>query len=238
LALAREGVELFISARGEERLRATASEIEGSTGARVTAIVADHSTPEGRRALLAACPEPDIVVITSSPPRVTEDFMDIASDEWTTALATGFLGPMELMQAVVGGMKARRFGRIVNIATIGAKTGFDKRVLSASPKAALCNYAASIARPLAPFNVAINTILPGMFETEGVQGMLQKAAEAKGTSYEAEHTKWSTGPDNPAGRFGDPQDVGALCALLCSQYAGFIVGQSIVVDGGRVRSVF
>jgi 3-oxoacyl-[acyl-carrier protein] reductase len=239
IALAQEGADLYISARTESRLLSTAEEIARTTGARVTPVVADHSTAAGREILLAACPAPEIMVITSSPPRITEDFLAIESVEWTRAIDTGFLGPLELMREVVGGMKERNFGRIVNIATIGVKSGLDQRVLSGAPKAALVNYAASIARPLSRFNIAINTILPGMFETPGMEKMFNDLAEKNGTTYASEYDNWRLGTQgNATGRFGDPEDVGALCTFLCSRYASYIIGQSIVIDGGKVRTVF
>lgn len=237
-ALAREGVELYISARNEPRLVAVAQEIADTTGTKVTPVVADHSTMEGRNRLLEACPVPDILVITCSPPRFVDSYREIEPGEWMDVLSTTFLGPVELMRATIDGMKNQGFGRIVNIATIGAKTGSDTRVLSGAPRAALCNYAAATARPLAKFNIAINTILPGMFETKGAFKLFGDLAQKNGSSYQEEVDKWFAKTGIPAARFGDTADVGALCAMLCSQHASYIIGQSIVIDGGLMRSVF
>jgi 3-oxoacyl-[acyl-carrier protein] reductase len=88
MALAREGVTLFISARGEERLRNAAGTIARETNASVTPVVADHGTREGRQALLKACPQPDILVITCSPPKATEDFREISEEDWYGSVAT------------------------------------------------------------------------------------------------------------------------------------------------------
>ena len=155
LALAREGVEVCISARGEDRLQATAQEIAQATGVRVVPVAADHGTTEGRTRLLAACPEPDIRVITCSPPRFLQSYLDPEPDEWMSALSTTLLGPVELMRATVGGMAKRGFGRIVNIGTIAAKRPHESRLLSGPPRAALCNYTAAISGGLAKSNVAI-----------------------------------------------------------------------------------
>jgi 3-oxoacyl-[acyl-carrier protein] reductase len=238
LALAREGAEIYISARGEARLASCASEIADATGAKVVPITADHGTSEGRTALLKACPEPDILVITCSPPRFLESYREVEPEEWSQVLSTTFIGPVELMRATIDGMAKRSFGRVVNIATIGAKTTNETRLLSGAPRAALCNYTSSISKQVSRHNVAINNILPGMFHTAAIRDKFEKLAAANGTTYEIETEKWTAELAIPARRFGEPTDIGALCALLCSQYAGYIVGQNIVIDGGIVRTTF
>lgn len=238
LALAREGVEIHLSARGEARLQAAAQEIAAATGTRVVPVVADHGTAEGRTRLLEACPEPDILVITCSPPRFLESYLDPEPEEWMSALSTTLIGPVELMRATVGGMARRGFGRVVNIGTIAAKRPHESRLLSGPPRAALSNYTAAIAGGLAKHNVAINNILPGMFQTAGMQERFEAQARQNGTTYEQEANQWIAHVGIPALKLGDARDIGALCALLCSQYASFIVGQSIVVDGGQLTSTF
>lgn len=238
LALAREGVDIVLSARGEDRLLACAQEIARETGANVTPVIADHGTAQGRSSLLSACPEPDILVITCSPPRFLDSYLDAEPEEWTEALSTTLVGPVELMRATVGGMAERGFGRVVNIGTIAAKRPHESRLLSGPPRAALCNYAAAISGNLAKSNVAINTILPGMFHTAAMQDRFEALARQNGTTYEQEVDKWIALVGIPANRLGDTKEVGALCALLCSQFAGFIVGQSIVIDGGQHFSTF
>jgi len=238
LALAREGVDVFLSARGEARLQASAHEISLATGARVVPIVADHGTTDGRARLLAVCPEPDILVITCSPPRFLASYLDPEPDEWASALSTTLIGPVELMRATVGGMAERGFGRVVNIGTIAAKRPHESRLLSGPPRAALCNYSAAIASGLAKSNVAINSILPGMFHTDSMDLRFEALAKQNGTTFEQEQDKWIAYVGIPAMKLGDAKDVGALCALLCSQFASFIIGQSIVVDGGQLSSTF
>src|SRR4030095_15415380 len=238
LALAREGVEVCISARGEARLKARPKELAQTPGVRVFPVVADHGTTEGRARLLAACPEPDILVITCSPPRFLQSYLEPEPDEWMSALSTTLLGPVELMRATVGGMAKRGFGRVVNIGTIAAKRPHESRLLSGPPRAALCNYAAAISSGLAKRNVAINNILPGMFRTASMQARFDALAEQHGPTCEQEAVKWIAQVGIPALKLGDTRDVGALCALLCSQYASFIIGQSIVIDGGQLFSTF
>ncbi|HTV80293.1 MAG TPA: SDR family oxidoreductase [Steroidobacteraceae bacterium] len=238
LALAREGVELVISARGEARLRATAAEIAAETGVRVTPVVADHSRQEGLGRILAACPAPDILVATCSPPPMTEDYRQIDDAQWRASLDTGLLSPVHFMHAVLEGMVSRGWGRIVNIATIAAKFPLELRILSGAPRAALINYAGAVALRVVQHGVTINNVLPGMFHTAFTQEQLTARARANGTTYEDEVAKFAADFRIAARRFGDSRDVGALVAWLCSQYAGYITGQSIVVDGGATRSTF
>lgn len=237
-ALAGEGAELFMSARGEERLLAAAREIGDATGARITPIVADHGTAGGRAALLTVCPEPDILVITCSPPRPTGSFREVEAAEWMETLETTLVGPIELMRAVLDGMAARGFGRIVNISTGAAKNPHEMRLLSGPARAALANYSVSVAKRLAPRNVTINAVLPGMFDTPGSRAMMDARAAANGTSYEEEVAAFVRTIGIPTGRFGDPADVGAFVAMLCGRFGSFVTGQSLVIDGGLTNSVF
>jgi 3-oxoacyl-[acyl-carrier protein] reductase len=238
LALAREGAEIYMSARSEPRLVAAAEEIANATGVKVVPIVADHGTPEGRETLLKACPEPDILVITCSPPRFLESYRDVEPEDWTSVLSTTLIGPIELMRATVDGMARRGYGRVVNIATVAAKKPSEMRLLSGAPRAALCNYTFAVSKLVAKHNVAINNILPGMFHTDAMKDKFGAQADEKGTSYEVETAKWVADLGIPAGRFGEPSDVGAFCAMLCSRYASFMIGQSIVLDGGSTATIF
>jgi 3-oxoacyl-[acyl-carrier protein] reductase len=238
LALAREGAELVVSARGEERLRSAASEIAAATGVKVQAVVADHSTDEGRARILAACPSPDILVATCSPPPMTPDYRTIDTAQWQVSLETGLLSPVRFMDAVLDGMVSRGWGRIVNIASIATKYPLELRILSGAPRAALINYAVAVARRVAPHNVTINTILPGMFHTAYTHDQFTALAQKSGTTHDEEVRRFVDAYQIPAQRFGDPRDVGAMAAWLSSEFAGYITGQSIVMDGGATRSTF
>lgn len=238
LALAREGVELYVSARGAERLLQSCADIRAQTGARVIPIVADHSTDEGRARILAACPEPDILVGTCSPPRATEDYRTVTRSDWLANIDVTLLAPVAFMQAIIPGMAARRWGRVVNIATGAAKYPHELRILSGPPRAALVNYTVAVARSVARDNVTINNILPGMHHTDSVRSNFGARAAAKGTSYEAEVEKFIDHFRIPANKFGDPDDVGAFVALLCSEFANYTTGQSICIDGGVSNSTF
>jgi 3-oxoacyl-[acyl-carrier protein] reductase len=236
--LAGEGVDLVLAARGQARLEETASELRLKYGVRVTTVAADHSTEDGRQRILAACPDPDILVATCSPPPMTPDYRQISTAQWKASLETGLMSPLHFIDAVLPGMLARRWGRIVNIATIAAKYPLELRILSGAPRAALVNYTVAVARRVAADNVTLNSVLPGMFHTAAVHDQFTAAAQRNGTSYEAEVAKFAEDFQIPARRFGDARDIGSLVAWLCSEHASYITGQSIVVDGGTTRSTF
>ncbi|MBR1175303.1 SDR family oxidoreductase [Bradyrhizobium sp. KB893862 SZCCT0404] len=238
LALAREGVELVISARGEERLIEAAAEIQEKTKTPVKWVVADHGTADGRARLLAACPEPDILVITCSPPKFTPDFREISVDDWQQALATGMIGPIELMKGVIDGMRSRKWGRIVNVMTLAARAPVDFRLLSGPPRSGLANYTVAMAKPLAKDNVIINNILPGMHHTGGIRERFQSDKPGATDSYETEVQQIIDRLRIPAGRFGEADDVGAFCAMFCSEFANYTIGQSLIIDGGVHHSLF
>jgi 3-oxoacyl-[acyl-carrier protein] reductase len=238
LALAREGAEVYVSARGEGRLRAACEAIARETGAAVTPIVADHSSREGREKILDACPDPDILVGTCAPPPMTPDFRAISEAQWRTCIDISLLGPVEFMRAVVDGMAERGWGRIVNIATVAAKYPAEIRALSGSTRAALTNYAVAVAKAVANRNVMINTVLPGMHHTATVEELFTARAEAKGITYHEEVAEFIAEWRIPTGTFGDPNDTGAFVALLCSEQAKFVTGQSLVIDGGATNSTF
>src|SRR5258706_15039527 len=142
------------------------------------------------------------------------------------------------MRMFVGGMAQRRFGRIVNIATVAAKLPSVPRLLPGPSRSALHNYAVAVAKAVAKDNVIVNTLLPGMFLTENLIDRLAADAKAKGVTYEEERDRYVGRFRVPAGRFGEPEDVGALAAMLCSRFASYVVGQSLVVDGGLVNGLF
>lgn len=237
-ALAAEGAELVMSARGEARLLAAADEIADATGARIATVVGDHGTVAGRAALLEACPEPDILIVTCSPPRPTAGFREVEAEEWMKTLETTLVGPIELMRVVLDGMATRRFGRVVNIGTGAAKNPHELRLLSGPARAALANYSVSVSKRLIRDNVTINSVLPGMFDTPGSRAMMAARAAANGTDYATEVEAFIRAIGIPAARFGDPADIGAFCAMLCGRYGSLITGQSIVIDGGLTNSVF
>ncbi|MDA7687395.1 SDR family oxidoreductase [Pseudomonadales bacterium] len=238
--LAEAGVELYISARREERLQNAAQEMSKKYGIKVTPIVADSSTDEGRKALFAACPDPDILAITIKPPEPNGDFLKVTPEMWRESTETALIGPIEIMRNYIPGMKDRGWGRILNIATFSAKNPMIWRLMSGPARSALINYTASVSREIAQFGVNINNILPGMFATEGAEEIMASYAEAFGlemdrdviTNHFIEHNKI------PAGFQAVADDMAPMAALLCSPLSRFIIGQNIVIDGGQHHSLF
>jgi len=238
LALASEGVEIYLSARGEARLLASAQEIAAATGTRVVPVVADHGTAEGRARLLAACPEPDILVITCSPPRFLQSYLEPEPEEWMSALTTTLIGPVELMRATVGGMAERGFGRVVNITSGAVKAPIDVLGLSNGARSGLTGFVAGVARQtrIASRNVTINNLLPGPFDTDRLRGSMAGPAQKSGQTIEA--LLESRRKLNPTQRFGSADEFGAFCAFLCSVQAGYLTGQNILLDGGAYPGTF
>jgi 3-oxoacyl-[acyl-carrier protein] reductase len=237
-ALAREGVEVFVSARGEERLVRACREIAAETGATITPVCADHASDEGRERILAACPDPDILVATCAPPPMTPDYRAITDEQWREAIDISLLSPIAFMRRVLDGMVERRWGRVVNIATVAAKYPGEIRALSGSTRAALVNYTVAVSKIVARHNVVINNLLPGMHHTATVEEQFTARAKAKGTSYEEEVAEFVRDWRIASGRFGNADDVGAFVAMFCSEYANYITGQSLVIDGGATTSTF
>jgi len=238
LALADEGAELYVSSRGEERLLKTCEDIARETGARVTPIVADHSTDEGREKILAACPEPDILVGTCSPPPFTGDYQTVSNQDWLDNLEVTLLSPVQFMKAVIPGMVERGWGRVVNIGTGAAKFPAQVRILSGPPRAALVNYSVAVAKAVAGHNVMVNNVLPGMHHTAAIHDRYTALAAANGTTYDEEIQNFIDAWKIPANRFGDADHLGAFVALFCSEQAAFVTGQSLVIDGGQTNATF
>src|SRR5579872_4616589 len=235
LALAREGVDLVITARGREALEATAAEIRKLTGVKVTAVAGDIATPEGRAAALAALPSPDILVNNAGGPP-PGDFREWDREVWLRALDANMLAPIELMRAVIDGMIARRFGRIVNITSSAVKAPIDILGLSNGARTGLTGFVAGLARKTVAHNVTINNLLPGAMDTDRLRANTETMARnAKISVEEAQRRRLAT---IPAGRPGTPDEFGAACAFLCSAQAGYITGQNLLVDGGAYPGTF
>ncbi len=226
--LAAEGVIVTISARSAGPLEETAEAIR-AVGGQVTAVACDVTTPEGRAALLKACPAPDILVNNAGGPP-PGDFRSWTRDDWIKALDANMLSAIELIKATVDGMIQRRFGRIVNITSAAVKSPIEVLGLSNGARAGLTGFCAGLARQTVRHNVTINGLLPGPFNTDRLSSTLAAVAKHQGKTIEA--VAKERAQDNPAGRFGEPDEFGQACAFLCSNKAGFINGQNIVLDGG------
>jgi 3-oxoacyl-[acyl-carrier protein] reductase len=235
LSLAREGVAVTMLARGAEALEAAAAEIRAETGATITTVACDITTPEGRAKALAACPQPDILVTNAGGPK-PGDFREWTRDDWIAAVDANMLTPIELIKATVDGMISRGFGRIVNITSSAVRAPIDILGLSNGARSGLTGFVAGLSRKTVRHNVTINNLLPGPFETDRLRSTAQGAAKDSGRTVDEVLAERRT--QNPSGRFGDPAEFGDACAYLCSAQAGFITGQNMLLDGGAYPGTF
>lgn len=235
IALAREGVDLVITARGESALAETAATISAATGVSVSIAVGDITTVAGRTAALALCPGPDILITNAGGPPAG-DFRNFSDADWHSALQANMLTPIALIRATIDGMTARRFGRIVNITSAAVKTPIPMLGLSNGARSGLTGFVAGLARQVAKHNVTINNILPGPFLTDRLRDNAAAAAKAAGRSVEEEIALRAQ--SNPTGRVGTPEEFGDACAFLCAAQSGFIVGQNLLLDGGASNAAF
>jgi 3-oxoacyl-[acyl-carrier protein] reductase len=235
-ALVAEGVNVVMTARTAADLEAAAAELRALGRGEVRAVAGDITTPEGRAAALAACPQVDILVNNAGGPP-PGDFRDWGRDEWVKALEANMLTPIELIKATVDGMAARGFGRIVNITSGAVKAPIDVLGLSNGARSGLTGFVAGLARSgIAARNVTVNNLLPGAFDTDRLRKTL--AAGAAKAGLDADQAMQRRMQAIPARRFGTAEEFGAACAFLCSQQAGYITGQNWLLDGGAYPGTF
>jgi 3-oxoacyl-[acyl-carrier protein] reductase len=234
-ALAEAGCEVVINGRDQKKLEATAAELSSLTGGKIIAVAADVATPEGQKALLAACPAPDILINNNAGPPL-RDFRELTRAQMIDGVIANMVVAIELIQKVIGPMSERKFGRIVNITSGSVKAPLAGLDLSSGARAGLTAFLAGVARTVADKNITINNILPGAFDTDRLRGTLSKMAETKGKSIT------QVAADRiaaiPARRFGQPDEFGDACAYLCSAQAGYITGQNLLIDGGTFNGAF
>lgn len=234
-ALAREGCTVVVNGIDADRLARTAEAMAAATGARVIPVAGDVTTPAGRAALLAAMPDPDIVVTNAAGPPPA-DFRHVDPAALHQGIAKNMAAPIALIQAVIDGMVARRWGRIVNITSASVLTGIPGLDLSSGARAGLTAFLGGVARQVAMHGVTINHILPGRFATDRIEALDRATAERQGTTPEA--ARAASIAAIPAGRLGTPDEFGAACAFLCSAQAGFITGRGLLLDGGALATNF
>lgn len=230
-ALAAEGVNVVITARGVEALEVTARQLRTSYGVEVRTVAGDITTRAGREEALAAAPQVDILINNAGGPP-PGDFRDWEQADWLRAVEANMLTPIELIKATVDQMADRGFGRVVNITSAAVKAPIDFLGLSNGARAGLTGFVGGAARQsrLAAHGVTINNLLPGSFDTDRLRSGYAASAEQRGiTVAEAMAANQAT---IPAGRFGTPEEFGAVCAFLCSQQAGYLTAQNILLDGG------
>jgi len=232
-ALAAEGVHMVMNARGADALEAAAAAIRSDFGVEVITVAADVSTAEGQAALTRAAGAVDILVNNAGgpPPGMWTDW---TREDFITALDANMLAPIALMKALVPGMMERGWGRVVNITSQSVKAPIAVLGLSNSARAGLTGYVAGTSRQVAGRGVTINNLLPGIHATDRAVALDTGVTKAQGITMEdAKAQRCAT---IPAGRYGTADEFGATCAFLCSQHAGFIIGQNILLDGGAVNA--
>jgi 3-oxoacyl-[acyl-carrier protein] reductase len=228
-ALAAEGCELWLNARRSGPLEEAAAALRAASGAPVHTVAADLNTEAGRAALLAACPEPDILVNNNGgPPPGTLAEWDHAA--WLGALEANLIAGVLLIRGVLPGMRARRFGRIVNITSAMVKTPHAAMGLSTAVRAGLTAVSKALAREAVVDNVTINQLLPERFDTPRQEFMARRLMAEHGIT--RDEARQRIADTLPARRFGRPEEFGLACAFLCGADAGFITGQNLQLDGG------
>ena len=232
--LAHAGARVAINGRDAALLERVRDEIAEETGAEVIAVPGNMSTPEGRAALLGAFDEVDILVNNNGgpPPR---DFRKVDHDGMLAGLEANMIAPIQLIQAVIDGMIERRFGRIVNITSGSVKMPMAGLDLSSGARAGLTGFVGGVARQVVHANVTINNLLPGVFDTDRIASLV--AAQAQQSGREPAELRAERERNIPAKRMGRPHEFGAACAFLCSAQAGYITGQSLLIDGGAFPGI-
>jgi 3-oxoacyl-[acyl-carrier protein] reductase len=233
-ALATAGCEVVINGRNREHLAAAAAELK-KTGAKVIPVAADVASPDGQKALFAACPEPDILVNNNAGPPF-RDFRELDRQKMLDGVTGNMIVAIELIQKVIDPMVARKFGRIVNITSGSVKAPIAGLDLSSGARAGLTAFLAGVARSVAASNVTINFVLPGIFETDRFRSNVEATVKKRGISYEIALKERVDAV--PAKRIGNPDELGAACAFLCSAQSGYITGQNILIDGGAFPGAF
>jgi 3-oxoacyl-[acyl-carrier protein] reductase len=234
MALAAEGVNVVVNGVNEATIGSTADEIRAAADVTVIPVVADVSTAEGREKLLAACPRPDILVNNAGGPPAG-DFRTFTHEQWLKAIETNMLAPIELIKATIDGMIERRFGRIVNITSSSVKAPIATLGMSNGARSGLTGFVAGVARDVSRYNVTINNILPGSFDTDRLRSGASRHAQ-DGRTMEDVLDQYRA--EEASGRLGNPEEFGMVCAFLCGANAGYITRQNILLDGGTFAGTF
>ncbi len=235
LALAEAGCDLVVNGRDAKILAATAAELRERFGVSVTEIVGDVSDPKVQAEILATCSAPDILVNNNGGPPF-RDFKVLDRKAILEGVTQNMVTPIELIQAVIGGMAQRGFGRIVNITSISVYMPISGLDLSSGARAGLTSFLSGVARTVADKNVTINNMLPGKLDTDRLRGPHEKGSVEDPEAGAARRARLAA--DIPAKRLGTPEEFGQICAFLCSVHASYLTGQNIPVDGGSYTSAF
>ena len=234
-ALAAEGVHVLIVARNEDRLRKSAARISEETGSDVEWITADLASEQDRHRVITRCPTPDILINNSGGPPFG-DFSQWKREDWHNAIDNNMLSALDLIRLTIEAMKEKQFGRIICITSHKVKEPMGLLSLSMAARSALTGVIGGIARDVASHNITLNNVLPGQFDTDRLRSNHSMIGKNKDIELETVREQYRS--EIPARRFGNPDELGAFCAFLCSQHAGFITGQNLLIDGGEYPGLF
>jgi 3-oxoacyl-[acyl-carrier protein] reductase len=228
-ALAAEGVDVVVNGRDESRLEEAAERLRQAHPVRVEAVAADVTTPAGREALLAALPDPDILVTNNAGP-APADFGSLTAEQWSAALEANMVSHLLLIGSCLPPMRSRRFGRIVNVTSAMVTSPRPSMALSSGARAGMTAALKGLSLEVARDNVTVNNLLPERFDTDRQRFMAQRVMDAEGVDYATARRRQEE--SIAAGRLGEPAEFGAMCAFLCGAQAGFVSGNNIHLDGG------
>jgi len=232
--LAANGVNLIMNSRTADMLNASAYRLRDTYGVKVTAVAADITTEDGRKAVLEAADGVIDILVNNAGGPPPGDFRNWSMDDWHKALNDNMLTPIELIKAVIDPMIEQRFGRIVNITSGSVKNPIPQLGMSNGARAGLTGFVAGLSRQVAQHNVTINNLLPGQFDTDRIASLFASRAKAEGR--EAAELRAEAESRNPCRRIGHIKEFGQACAFLCSAHSGYVVGQNLLVDGGAFNS--
>ena len=232
--LAANGVNLIMNSRTADVLNASADRLRDTYGVKVTAVAADITTEDGRKAVLDAADGVIDILVNNAGGPPPGDFRNWSMDDWHKALNDNMLTPIELIKAVIDPMIEQRFGRIVNITSGSVKNPIPQLGMSNGARAGLTGFVAGLSRQVAQHNVTINNLLPGQFDTDRIASLFASRAKAEGR--EAAELRAEAEARNPCCRIGHIKEFGQACAFLCSAHSGYVVGQNLLVDGGAFNS--
>ena len=240
LAFAQEGASVTICARTEADLRRTEIEL-ARVGSQhhVLAIPADLSVARDIRRVIR-----DTVnrfgqigiLVTRLGSTETGEPSEFSDDAITGAMDRNFMGPIRLAREVVPYMKQQRWGRIINLLPSQVKHSIDGQALGVSSELALLGYSKMLSNELAPFNITVNNVMTGLVKTEFMSTGLE--SQAQKANHPADVSAKETTGQIPMGRLGKPEEIGGLVAFLGSDRAAYMTGAKVVIDGGRLQTLY
>ena len=234
-SLAREGVDVVINGRHEADVMLACEQLQAAYAITATPVIGDVTTTAVHDALLAACPQPDIVLLNGEGPPPTA-FRDIDEAKWADTVQRTMISPLLFVQRVIEGMQQRGFGRIVAISSAMVKSPNPLMSMSHGPRLGLTGVLKGLSKSAVAHNVTINTVLPERFDTGRQEQMAQLAMQFRGITYEQARAEQVA--SIKAGRLGRPEEFGDTVAFICSAQAGYMSGQSLQLDGGSYEGVF